>query len=116
MVELDDNILTPDEMRAWLEQEVRDLTKSLELRIQDATDFATAYCAGRISGREATARLRRYDSRWGDPISGVYTSENMTNEEILRRLDDVKRDATRNTRVDRLRRESGSTNQRGTER
>jgi hypothetical protein len=87
MAELDDNTLTPDEMRAWLEQEVRDLTKSLELRVQDATDFVTAYCAGRISGREATARLRKYDTRWGDPISGVNAQSDMTNEEIVARLD-----------------------------
>jgi len=65
MVELDDNILTPDEMREWLDQEVRDLTKSVQLRMQEATEFVISYAVGKITPKEAMDRLARYDARWG---------------------------------------------------
>src|ERR1035438_3550884 len=80
--------LTPQDMRAWLQQEVRDLTKAFELRLKDATDFVTAYAVGELTPREAKERLGRYQYRWGDsPIPGVSTEESMTTREILRRLD-----------------------------
>ena len=59
-------------MREWLAQEIQDLTKALELRLQDATDFVAAYSAGKISATEVTERRHRYDIRWSDPIYGVH--------------------------------------------
>jgi hypothetical protein len=89
MAEPDDNTWTPEDMRQWLQQEIRDLTKATELRVKDATDFVTAYALGKITPEEAEDRLSRYQSRWGDsPIPGVATEENTPNDEILRRLDD----------------------------
>ena len=87
MPESDDPRMTPTEMRHWLAQEMRDVIKEMELRLKDATEFATAYISGMIDAKEATARLRRYENRWGDPMRGVCTNEEMTNEEILKHLD-----------------------------
>ena len=90
MTEPDDSSLTPEDMRGWLKQEVRDLLKAMELRIQDATEFVTAYAVGEISEQEVRNRHSIYQYRWGDsPIPGVMTGEGMTNAEILKRLDDA---------------------------
>jgi hypothetical protein len=78
---------TPREMREWLAQEVRDVIKGMELRIKDATDFVTAYAVGEIDAKELERRQRIYTNRWGDAIPGVFTSEGMSNEEILRKRD-----------------------------
>ena len=84
-----EDVQTPEDMRQWLQQELRDLTKATELRVKDATDFVTAYALGKITAEEAADRLSRYQYRWGDsPIPGVATEENTPNDEILRRLDD----------------------------
>jgi hypothetical protein len=80
--------LTPDDMRNWLRQEVSELSKAMELRVQDATDFVTAYALGKLTPAQAQARLNRYQDRWGDEvIPGVSTDERMTNAEIIERLD-----------------------------
>lgn len=83
----DEDIQTPAEMREWLQREVRDVLKSSELRIKDATDFVTAYATGALSPEIAMERLHQYDNRWREPILGVSIEEGMTNEEILRLRD-----------------------------
>jgi hypothetical protein len=47
----DQNTLSASEMRSWLTQEVRDLPKALELRVQEASAIVTAYAAGEISAK-----------------------------------------------------------------
>jgi hypothetical protein len=90
MEESDDTTLTPDEMRDWLRQEIRDLTKAFELRINDATDFVTSYALGEITASDASNRLSAYQHRWGDsPISGVTVRDNMSNSEILRKQEEA---------------------------
>jgi len=89
MAESGDYSLTPDEMRDWLLQEVRDLTKAVDLRMRDATEFVTAYAVGKITQAEAMDRMSRYELRWGDsPIPGVTTNSKMADEEILRLIDE----------------------------
>ena len=87
--------LTPDQMRNWLRQEIADLSKAMELRIRDATDFVTAYAVGEITAKEAAARLDGYLDRWGDDtIPGVKVTDRMTNEEIIQRSDKARSDLT----------------------
>jgi hypothetical protein len=89
MAESEDNNLTPQEMQEWLQQELRDLTKAFELRVRDAADFVTAYALGNITVEQAMGRLSKYEDRWGDsPIRGVSVDEAMTNEQILKLLDE----------------------------
>jgi hypothetical protein len=87
MAESDDTTLTPGEMCAWLAQEVGDLTRALELRMRDATDFVTAYTLGKITATEAMGRYRSYYSRWDEPIPGIASDKSMTDDDIIRRLD-----------------------------
>jgi hypothetical protein len=90
MGKLEHETLSPEDMRGWLQQELRDLLKATELRIQDATDFVTAYAAGNISEEQMRERRSVYLDRWGDsPIPGVTTHEGMTNAEIIKRIDDA---------------------------
>jgi len=87
MAESDEDILTPVELRQWLQREVRDVMKASELRIKDATDFVTAYATGELTPEVAMERLNQYDNRWRESIMGVTIEEGMTNEEILRLRD-----------------------------
>jgi hypothetical protein len=80
--------LTPADMVQWLQQEVRDVTKASELRIQEATKFVTDFALGKISEEELLNRKSIYAARWGDEtIPGVLSEEGMTNGEIMRRVD-----------------------------
>jgi hypothetical protein len=96
MAESDDTTLTPDEMRDWLRQEIRDLTKAFELRINDATDFVTSYALGEITATDASNRLSAYQHQWGDsPISGVTVRDSMSNSEILKKQEEALPSAVR---------------------
>ena len=80
--------LTPVDMAQWLRQEIREICKASELRIQDATDFVTGYLTGQFSEQQMEERRSIYNDRWGDsPLYAVGLNDRMTNEEIIRRLD-----------------------------
>lgn len=81
---------SPSDLLDWLKQEVMDVSKAAELRVNEATDLVTAYAKGKIEAKEATARWHAYCSRWGDAIPGVF-SEGKTDKEILREMDATRR-------------------------
>jgi hypothetical protein len=95
------------EMEGWLEREIADAAKALELRIKDATRLVGAYSRGEISADEAAQRSHEYSKRWGDVLPGVLRSQGMTDEEILKRIDEAR---ARKGPIDNLlgRRDSGS--------
>jgi hypothetical protein len=78
---------TKADLALWLRQEVLDITKAAQLRIQDATDYVTAYALGQLTPEQAAERHRQYVRRWTDAIPGVYASETMTDQELIRRID-----------------------------
>lgn len=94
--------MTPQDMMHWLEGEIRDISKEAELRIQEATSFVMAYALGKVSPEQMELRNSIYRSRWGEPrLAGLFVTDKMANDEILRRLDsslpktvreDIKRD------------------------
>jgi len=85
----DDTHLTREEMREWLHDEVRLVMKVADLQVRDATDFASAYIAGRINAEEASNRMHRYDCRWGESkLMGALSDDKMSDEDILRRRDE----------------------------
>ena len=79
--------LTPQDVRRWLRQEMLDLTKGFQLRVLEATGIASAYSAGEMSPEQVAQRLFEYDERWGDALPGTSVSKDMTDEEILARID-----------------------------
>jgi hypothetical protein len=82
------DMLTPEEMKAWLHHHIEDLSKAMELQMHDAIDFVTAYALGKLTPEEADRRLDRYQTRWGDsPIPGVSSYAGLTNDEIEKRID-----------------------------
>jgi hypothetical protein len=89
----DDKPLTPEDMRLWLRDEVRHVMKAADLQINDATDFVTAYLAGKLSPEQAEERKSRYDERWGERTLEVVMNREATNrqdiadKEILAKLD-----------------------------
>jgi hypothetical protein len=100
----DDDTLSPADLRGWFAQEVRDLTKAMELRIQDAADFVTAYAAQEITSQQAMARLLTYQARWGDsPTCGVAVEEDASNAIIIEKIDASVVRGRRETLMDRKR-------------
>ena len=80
-------LLTPEEMRAWHAEEIRDVLKECDLRVRDATQFTIAFLAGELTPEQANARLSRYEARWGDPLRGVLTSNHRSDEAIVEAID-----------------------------
>jgi hypothetical protein len=82
---------SPREMEEWLQREIADIRRAAELRIKDATAFVTAYSKGEISQGEADERSYQYSRRWGEPIFGVFRTEGLSDEQILKQLDEANR-------------------------
>jgi hypothetical protein len=102
-----ENDPTPEEYRAWLQQEVRDLKKVSELRIQEATEFVNAFSEGKIKAEQAEERLARYFDRWGNnPLTGVTYDEHTPNEEIARRMEAADREESMEDMIKRRRQET----------
>jgi len=78
-------------MRDWLHQEIKNSAKALELRVREATDFVTAYSAGEISPEQADERHSHYLHRWGEALPGAFVSQGTTDEQILAKIDSVKK-------------------------
>lgn len=78
---------TKEDLALWLKQEIMDVTKAAQLRIQDATDYGTAYALGQLTPEQAAERHRQYTHRWTDAIPGVYASEGMSDKELIQRID-----------------------------
>jgi hypothetical protein len=83
----DKDFMSPEELKRWLEEEIRDSAKAHELRVKDATEFVTAYASGRISPEQAEEHLRRYDRRWGEALYGATVGKNSSDESILQAID-----------------------------
>jgi hypothetical protein len=77
-------------MQRWLESEIADIQKAADLRIRDATAIVSEYTQGRISAEEAERRSYAYANRWGDALPGVMSTRGLTDEEILRKLDQAR--------------------------
>ena len=82
---------SPSEMEEWLQRETADIRKAAELRTKDAEAFVNAYSKGEISAQEAEQRSYQYSKRWGDALPGVLRSEGLSDEDILRRLDETRK-------------------------
>jgi hypothetical protein len=78
------------EMEGWLQREIADVKRAAELRIKDATAVVTAYSKGDISQQEAEEQSHQYSRRWGDALFGVFRSEGLNDDEILRRIDEAR--------------------------
>ena len=82
-----EDYLSPADMRKWMDDEIRQSTKALELRTRDLTSFVTAYCAGELTPQQADELHSRYYRRWGEPIPGVSLVGNIPDEEVLAQID-----------------------------
>lgn len=77
-------------MQGWLEREIADSAKAMELRIKDASRFLSAYARGEISKDDAAERHDEYSCRWGEALPGVARSHGLTDEQILNRIDETR--------------------------
>lgn len=77
---------SPKEMQGWLEREITDVMKAMELRIREATRFVGAYARSEITSEEAAKLGYEYQCRWGDPLPGVHRSRGASDEQILDRI------------------------------
>jgi hypothetical protein len=88
----DNEYASPEDMHAWLEEEMRDSAKAYELRLREAVGFVSAYALGKISAKEAAARYSQYLDRWGEGLFGATAGENMTDDEIIAAVDAERKD------------------------
>jgi hypothetical protein len=79
--------LSAADAREWLAQELRDLDKARELRIKEATELVNAFERGEIAAREVYRRMNAYEDRWGEALPGTSALPNMTDDEVLTRID-----------------------------
>jgi hypothetical protein len=98
--------LSVDEMRCWLDEEIRNVRKECELRERDATEFATAYATGTITREGAHKRLDRYENRWGSALRGFSALGFKTDDAIITAID--RADGSRERWLKRVEREPGS--------
>jgi hypothetical protein len=88
MADPDDTTMTREDMRLWLKDEVRLVTKCAELQLKEANDFVTQYLAGKLSPNEAMEKMLRYEERWGEPkLAVAMPREEIPDGEIIKRLD-----------------------------
>ncbi len=87
MAEEQPDYLSAEDMRIWLGQEIKDAAKAFELRLREATEFATAYALGKLTPKEADERHSRYYHRWGEALPGISASETVTDADILAAID-----------------------------
>ena len=80
----------PKGMQRWLESEIGRIQKASELRIGEATKFVNEYARGEISADEAAERNFQYANRWGDVLPGIASPHGVSDEEILRKLDEAR--------------------------
>jgi hypothetical protein len=81
------NYLTPEDMQHWLQQEIADSAKALELRIKEATGFVTAYASGKITPEEADEKHWRYQHRWGEALPGTHVAPGSGDDQIMASID-----------------------------
>jgi len=79
--------ISAKEMQDWLQQEIKDAAKALELRVREAAEFVTAYSLGELTPAQAHERHWRYDHRWGEPLPGTHAFTASSDEEILAAID-----------------------------
>lgn len=82
--------LSPEQMHSWLQQEIKDATKALELRLSQACGLVNSFARGDISAAIAESRLIDYDNRWGDALPGTHVSEGKTDAQILAAIDSAR--------------------------
>ena len=83
--------LSPQDMRLWMRQELRDAAKAYALRVKDLTEFVTAYALGEITPQQADERNWQYHVRWGESLPGINATDLVTDEQILAAIDETRR-------------------------
>jgi hypothetical protein len=79
-----DEPISVKDMKDALADEIREVMKDAQLRIQEFSALAAAYAAGEITPHEATDRYMEYKDKWGDPLPGVKrSSKYLSDEEIV---------------------------------
>jgi len=87
------DILTPKEIAEWAKQEVLNSAKAFELRVKEAMALATQFASGEITPEMAKQRLVSFDHRWGEAMYGARVGESTTDDQLLTRIDEVRRQA-----------------------
>lgn len=85
--QMPNEFLSPQEMQDWLRQELKDLAKSVELRTTQAASFVIEYAMGKLTAEEADNHLQDYRNHWPEPLPGSNVGVEMTDSEIMQRIE-----------------------------
>jgi hypothetical protein len=81
---------TPADMRRWLENEIRNCKKALELRTKEATAFVAAYEEGKRSWEQTSESHAAYMDRWGEALPGTSVRSGITDEQLVEEIDSAR--------------------------
>jgi hypothetical protein len=83
----DSDLLSPKDMRGWVQQEIKDSAKAHELRTKELEALASAYESGKLTPAQADEQKERYEHRWGEALRGTFAFDNISDEQILAKID-----------------------------
>jgi hypothetical protein len=87
---LEDEKLTPDELRSVVSDQLRNVRRETALRETELMEILTGLEAGKLTPDEATRRYYEYFDRWQDAFRGfVETTDRMSDREVLKRYEDA---------------------------
>ena len=82
-----EDYLSPQDIRGWAEQEIKNAQRALALRIKELTDLSSAYSSGKLTAEQADQAHSHYYHRWGEALPGATASDSITDEEIMAQVD-----------------------------
>jgi hypothetical protein len=92
--------LSLKDMRQWAEYELKDVAKAAELRTREVNEIVSTYASGQLTPEEATKRCLQYEERWGEALPGATVGDGVSDEAILARIDEARRQSA--LRLNRL--------------
>jgi hypothetical protein len=75
------------DMRNWMNQEIADAAKALEMRLKDISNLVASYSAGEVTPEQAEEMQSRYYHRWGESLFGATVGDGIPDEQILAKID-----------------------------
>ena len=85
-----EDFLSAEDIRLWVEQEIKNARRALSLRVKELSDLTTAYSKGDLTPEQADEAHSRYYHRWGEALPGATAHETLSDQEILAQVDQAR--------------------------
>jgi hypothetical protein len=99
----DENQFSPQEMRRWLEIEIKQIELASRRRIEEASTIVNDYEAGRLTRTEANRRLEDHEAQWGEVAEDLAIASEIHDEAVNTVYDFKHRSTSRRGQDDKAR-------------